>query len=43
MAQMNRENIDLLCTRYENFSKSARYRYDEDFYTENKKGIIELS
>ena len=43
MAQMNKENIDLLCTRYENFSKSARYRYDEDFYVENNNGIIELS
>ena len=43
MAQINKENIDLLCSRYENFSKSARYRYDEDFYVENNNGIIELS
>jgi hypothetical protein len=37
MAQISTENIDLLCSRYENFSISARYRYDEDFYTEKQQ------
>ena len=43
MGQINQKDCDLLNSRYENFIKSARYRYDEDFYAEHNNGIIELS
>jgi histidinol-phosphate aminotransferase len=43
MTQINKENIESLNIHYANFSKSARYRYNEDFYTDNNMEISELS
>lgn len=43
MSKVNTKDCNLLCSYYESFCNSAQYRSNEDFYSDDNNGIVELS